>query len=65
MTSVPTPHAAREKKKAPEGELLRTSGPSAFAQSQTAHSVMVQLDYPSRAYRIDGTITWTFDEAPT
>jgi hypothetical protein len=34
---------------------------SAAAQSQTAQSAMVQTNFDSNAYIIEGTITWTFD----
>lgn len=42
--------------------LLLASGPApvAFAQSQTAQSIMVELDYDGPAYEIVGTITWTY-----
>ena len=40
--------------------LFLAGGSPAFAQSQTAQSIMVQLDYDNTAYQIDGTITWTY-----
>ena len=38
--------------------LLGTS--TAFAQTQTAQSIMVDLEYDSPAYQIEGTLTWTY-----
>lgn len=40
--------------------LLLTSGPSAFAQSQTGQSIMVSVTPSTPALEIEGTTTWTY-----
>jgi hypothetical protein len=40
--------------------LLCAPIPVAFAQTQTAQSIMIDLTYDSTAYVIEGTITWTY-----